>query len=109
MATMTSRRCGDARFDVTGVISSLHEHVSWVHSKILCVGDKVQIEIVEAPDAVAVVEMAIAVRGGMLVTVAVDAVDARVLVVVTGCCAGTLASIVAAAIAAARSVDLVGA
>jgi hypothetical protein len=48
LATMTSRRCGDARFDVTGVISSLHEHVSWVHSKILCVGDKVQIEIVEA-------------------------------------------------------------
>lgn len=48
LSNLTSKNGREATFDVAGVVSASREHVYWVRNKILSLGDKVVIQIVDA-------------------------------------------------------------
>lgn len=39
---------GDLFMDVAGLVTPIHEHVSWIGQKRLRVGDKIQVRVIEA-------------------------------------------------------------
>jgi hypothetical protein len=45
---VTAKNRSELSLDVAGLVSSTDEHVSWVRQKSLCIGDRIEIRIVEA-------------------------------------------------------------